>query len=49
MIESAIVNQLKHVVQHNQKINKIFLFGSRASGDFTERSDIDLAFVAHLI
>jgi uncharacterized protein len=46
MIEPAIINQLIRVVQNYQKINKIYLFGSRANGDFHDKSDIDLVFEA---
>lgn len=37
---------LAEVGRENKDIHKIILFGSRAIGDYTEKSDIDLAFVA---
>lgn len=45
MIEQRLIEQLSKVGQNNN-IHKIFLFGSRAIGDNTNKSDIDLAFVA---
>jgi len=46
MIEQKIINQLTNVGQRINTIHKIILFGSRAVGDYTLKSDIDLAFVA---
>lgn len=46
MIDQRIEKQLCEIGFREEKINKIILFGSRATGDNTEKSDIDLAFVA---
>ncbi|MFD1412402.1 nucleotidyltransferase domain-containing protein [Oceanobacillus jeddahense] len=46
MIEQKIIDQLSNVGSHINTIHKIILFGSRAVGDHTLKSDIDLAFVA---
>lgn len=46
MLDERIVKQLINFGEKVEKIEKIILFGSRAIGDFEEKSDIDLAFVA---
>ncbi|MFD1851711.1 nucleotidyltransferase domain-containing protein [Oceanobacillus bengalensis] len=46
MIEQRLIEQLFKIGQRIDTIEKIVLFGSRAVGDHTEKSDIDLAFVA---
>lgn len=46
MIEQRVVEQLYKVGQRINTVDKIILFGSRAIGDNTEKSDIDLAFIA---
>ncbi|MTW84594.1 nucleotidyltransferase domain-containing protein [Virgibacillus dakarensis] len=46
MIDQRLIEQLHTIGQSRNEINKIILFGSRAIGDNTERSDIDLAVVA---
>lgn len=40
------ISVLKEIVQlaRNYGVEKVILYGSRARGDFKERSDIDLAF-----
>jgi len=43
LLESDI-NELISLLQKNQSINKIILFGSRAKGNFENGSDIDIAF-----
>jgi predicted nucleotidyltransferase len=41
-IREIVINQIKALAkQHN--VRKVVLFGSRARGDYRERSDIDLA------
>ena len=42
LIREAILNIAK---QHNIKIDKIILFGSRARGDYKEDSDWDILIV----
>ena len=39
-------NVIQEIIQLAQKndVEKVILFGSRARGDYKERSDIDLAF-----
>ncbi|MFD1067810.1 nucleotidyltransferase domain-containing protein [Oceanobacillus locisalsi] len=46
MIEQKVKDQLADAGQRINTIQKIILFGSRAVGDYTPKSDIDLAFVA---
>lgn len=46
MIKQRLEKQLFTIGLRMAKVEKIILFGSRAVGDNTERSDIDLAFVA---
>lgn len=46
MISPYVLEQLKDIAKRVSTINKIILFGSRAVGDHSDRSDIDLAFVA---
>lgn len=42
-IKTKVVDEICHLAEKNS-IEKVILFGSRARGDFKERSDIDLAF-----
>ena len=42
-IKSKVLQEIVHLAKENC-IEKVILFGSRARGDFKERSDIDLAF-----
>ena len=42
-IKSKVVQEIVQLAKENC-IEKVILFGSRARGDFKERSDIDLAF-----
>ncbi|MCH1624284.1 nucleotidyltransferase domain-containing protein [Ferdinandcohnia quinoae] len=46
MIPKKVLEQLQHIGQTYKKIDEIILFGSRAYGDYSDRSDIDLAIVA---
>lgn len=46
MIEQRLKDQLYRRGKSINTVNKIILFGSRAIGDHTRKSDIDLAFVA---
>ncbi|MGG3772613.1 type VII toxin-antitoxin system MntA family adenylyltransferase antitoxin [Heyndrickxia faecalis] len=46
MMDKKIQNQLVQIGLSTEKVKKIILFGSRAVGDDTDRSDIDLAIVA---
>lgn len=36
-------------IGYKNKINKIILFGSRSRGDYTDKSDYDIAFVSNNI
>lgn len=42
-IKQMIMEEIIHIAQKYQ-VEKVVLFGSRARGDYKERSDIDLAF-----
>ena len=42
-IKSKVLQEIVQLAKENC-IEKVILFGSRARGDFKERSDIDLAF-----
>lgn len=42
-LDEKIVNQIKRIGDEYAEVRKISLFGSRARGDYSERSDIDLA------
>lgn len=46
MIDQRLEKQLYAMGLRDRKIKKIILFGSRAIGDNTAKSDIDLVFVA---
>ncbi|WLR51120.1 nucleotidyltransferase domain-containing protein [Bacillus tianshenii] len=46
MIPPHVTNQIHQVAKCFPDIQEILLFGSRAYGDYTERSDIDLAVIA---
>ena len=41
-IKEIVLNQIREIAQKCE-IEKVILFGSRARGDFHDRSDIDLA------
>ncbi len=41
-IRSIVLQQIQQIAEKNN-LQKVVLFGSRARGDFHERSDIDLA------
>lgn len=41
-LQQKIINEITSAAKEN-KIEKIFLFGSRARGNFNEKSDIDIA------
>lgn len=42
-IKQKVINEIINIAQSTD-VKKVFLFGSRARGDYKERSDIDLAF-----
>lgn len=42
-IKSIVLHEIIQIAKDND-VEKVILFGSRARGDFKERSDIDLAF-----
>lgn len=42
-IKQRVIQEIIQLAKQNQ-VEKVILFGSRARGDFKERSDIDLAF-----
>lgn len=46
MLDEGIVKQLIAFGEKVENIEKIILFGSRLIGDYEEKSDINLAFVA---
>ena len=37
------INNLVLILKNNEKIDKVILFGSRAKGDFSKGSDIDIS------
>lgn len=44
----VLINQIINIGYKN-KINKVILFGSRARGDYTDKSDYDIAFISNNI
>lgn len=42
-IKQKVIQEIIQLAEKNQ-VQKVILFGSRARGDYKERSDIDLAF-----
>lgn len=42
-IKQKVIQEIVQLAQENN-VDKVILFGSRARGDFKDRSDIDLAF-----
>lgn len=42
-IRQKVIDEITALARKNH-VEKVFLFGSRARGDYRERSDIDLAF-----
>lgn len=42
-LNTTIVNKIKQVFEQNSKIDKAFIFGSRAKGNYKDGSDIDIA------
>ena len=42
-IKTRVIEEICRLAEKN-KVQKVILFGSRARGDFRERSDIDIAF-----
>lgn len=42
-IKQKVINEIIQIAR-NTGVTKVLLFGSRARGDYKERSDIDLAF-----
>ena len=45
-LEKRIVDEIKDIASKHKYINKVILFGSRARGDNSIKSDIDLAIYA---
>ena len=45
-LDKQILKEIGQIATHHPEIQKILLFGSRARGDNSERSDIDLAVYA---
>lgn len=45
-LEKRIVDEIKDIASKYKNINKVILFGSRARGDNSIKSDIDLAIYA---
>ena len=45
-LDKQILKEIGQIASHHPEIQKILLFGSRARGDNSERSDIDLAVYA---
>ncbi|ESU34240.1 hypothetical protein G3A_02095 [Bacillus sp. 17376] len=46
MLEANITSQITSIASRFPDIKQIVLFGSRAYGDYSPRSDIDLAIIA---
>jgi len=44
MTKNQIINRVKEIILKYSKPNRIYLFGSQASGEATEFSDIDIAY-----
>ena len=44
-LSPAVVDEIRSVFKSRGNIRKVLLFGSRAKGEFSEGSDIDLALV----
>jgi len=42
-LEGGILNKLKEVFENYTELEQVVLYGSRALGNFNDRSDIDLA------
>ncbi len=42
-LSSEVIKDIRAVFQKHTNITKVFIFGSRAKGTFSEGSDIDLA------
>lgn len=42
-LEEKIINEIVEICNKHENINKVILFGSRARGDNSAKSDIDLA------
>jgi len=42
-LDPKLVERLVALAQQSAKVNRLLLYGSRARGDYTNRSDIDLA------
>ena len=42
-LKKELLDEIKEIARRN-KVQKVILFGSRARGDYKERSDIDIAF-----
>lgn len=42
-LSQAIYSKLCHIFKQQSEITQVKLFGSRAKGNYTDRSDIDLA------
>jgi len=42
-LDEEILDRIVEIIKGNTSVNRLFLFGSRATGNFRDRSDIDLA------
>lgn len=47
-IKQNVIQEIIQLAKKNQ-VKKVILFGSRARGDYKERSDIDLAFYGGVV
>lgn len=41
--DKSVIQSLSQIFEHTQKVDEVIIFGSRAKGNFSEGSDIDLA------
>jgi uncharacterized protein len=48
-IPKPVLNRLLAVFNSEQAVEKVYLFGSRARGDYRDNSDIDIALVGNQI
>lgn len=48
-IDKQLTNSIQYICKNYSSIEKVILFGSRARGDHTQKSDYDLAIYGHLL
>lgn len=42
-LEESVIHSLSEIFEYTPKVDEVIIFGSRAKGNFSEGSDIDLA------